>query len=82
MMLFFVGMACVCAHLGLRLRDRWLWVNAALFVGLAGMPHFTGVALLGWWGGNRAYGVVGGAAGSDALPCARSTDSTRPLRSL
>jgi len=25
-MLFFVCMACVCAYLGLRLRDRWLWV--------------------------------------------------------
>jgi hypothetical protein len=48
-MLFFVCMACVCAYLGLRLRDRWLWVNAALFVGLAGMPYFTGVALWGWW---------------------------------
>ena len=48
-MLFFVCMACVCTYLGLRLRDRWLWANAALFVGLAGTPYFTGVALWGWW---------------------------------
>jgi hypothetical protein len=47
-MLFFIGMAVLCAWLGAQLRDRWLWVNAALFVGLAGKPHFTGVALLGW----------------------------------
>jgi hypothetical protein len=48
-MLFFVCLACVCAYLGLRLRDRWLWVNAALFVGLAGTPYLAGAALLGWW---------------------------------
>ena len=48
-MLFFVCMACFCACLGMRLRDRWLWVNAALFVGLAGTPHLAGVALGGWW---------------------------------
>jgi hypothetical protein len=38
-MLFFIGMAVLCAWLGAQLRDRWLWVNAALFVGLAGMPY-------------------------------------------
>jgi hypothetical protein len=48
-MLFFVCMACVCAYLGLRLRDRWLWVNAALFAGLAETPYLAGAALWGWW---------------------------------
>jgi hypothetical protein len=48
-MLFFIGMAVLCAWLGAQLRDRWLWVNAALFVGLAGTPYLAGAALWGWW---------------------------------
>jgi hypothetical protein len=48
-MLFFMGMAVLCAWLGAQLRDRWLWVNAVLFVGLAGTPYLAGVALWGWW---------------------------------
>jgi hypothetical protein len=48
-MLFFIGMAVLCVWLGAQLRDRWLWVNAALFVGLAGTPYLAGAALWGWW---------------------------------
>lgn len=48
-MLFFVCMAGLCTYLGLHLRDRWLWVNAALFVGLAGTPYLSGTTLWGWW---------------------------------
>ena len=50
--------------------------------GIGGHASLHRCRALGLVGGNWAYGVVGGAAGSDALPCARSTDSTCPLRSL
>ncbi len=48
-MLFFWCLAILCAYCSVRLRDRWLRVNALLFMGLAGMPHFTGAWLVGWW---------------------------------
>jgi hypothetical protein len=81
-MFFFMGMAVLCAWLGAQLRDRWLWVNAVLFVGLAGTPYLAGVALWGWW---LAVGLTAFWAArqrSEALPRAASTDSMRPLRSL
>lgn len=48
-MLFFLFLAGLCAYLGIWLHDRWLRANAVLFLGLAGMPYFTGAALWGWW---------------------------------
>lgn len=66
-MLFFVCLACLCAYLGLHLRDRWLWVNAALFVGLAGTPYLSGATLWGWW---LAIGLIAfGAARRAPKPC-------------
>jgi len=75
-MLFFVCMACVCAYMGLRLRDRWLWVNAVLFVGLAGAPYLTGGALWGWW---LAIGLTAfWAARRLPTPCPAPSQPTPP----
>lgn len=48
-MLFFLLMAGLCAWCGVRLQERWLLVNAVLFVGLAFTPYLSGVWLWGWW---------------------------------
>lgn len=49
MIVFFVLMALACAWLSVQLQDRWLAVNAWLFVGLAFTPLIGGSALLLWW---------------------------------
>lgn len=48
-MFFFLGMASLCVWFGVRLKERWLLVNAVLFVGLAFTPYLTGAWLWGWW---------------------------------
>ncbi len=48
-MLFFLLMAGLCAWFSVPLRERWLLVNAVLFVGLACTPYLSGVWLWGWW---------------------------------
>jgi len=47
--LFFMSIAILCAYFGVRLHDRWLLVNAVLFVGLAWTPYLAGAWLWGWW---------------------------------
>jgi len=58
-MLFFMAIAVLCTYFGVRLRDRWLLVNAVLFVGLAWTPYLVGAWLWGWWlgVGIMAWGV-------------------------
>lgn len=58
---FFLLMAVICAWLAVQLRDRWLGVNAVLFVGLAFMPFLGGAVLLAWWAlmALMAWRVVG-----------------------
>ncbi|BCW96047.1 MAG: hypothetical protein KatS3mg018_1529 [Fimbriimonadales bacterium] len=76
-MLFFVCMAILCAWLGARLRDRWLWVNAVLFAGIAGTPYLSGATLAGWW---LAMGFIAfWAARRVPAPCPAPSLPTPPV---
>lgn len=67
-MLFFLTMAGLCAWCGVRLRERWLLVNAVLFFGLAFTPYLSGAWLWGWWLGIGAMAWGASRRGQTASP--------------